>query len=60
MENIRFVSRINGSLYTVISYMRFGYEEFAFSFDFDKDRYGEFLAILPEVRMSAIREALPE
>ncbi len=60
MEHIQSIGRVNDNLFTIISYMAFDDEEFATSFDFDKDRYEQFLALLPETERSAIRQALSE
>lgn len=60
MEHFQSIGRVNDNLYTIISYMAFGDDEFATSFDFDKNRYEQFLALLPEAERTSIRKALSE
>lgn len=60
MEHIQSIARVNDNLYTIISYMAFGDDEYATSFDFDQDRYEQFLALLPEAERTSIRQALSE
>lgn len=55
---LRHIAKIEDNLYSITVAGDFGDEEYAISFDFDKNRYNQLLNILPNEQSKIISEAL--